>query len=91
MERAIVALATNVAIRGTDGVWRVLDVVLAIPNKGKKLMRCVACGGHIKLHDAAKDGSMTAHVEHAKRWEGCPRSEAYDGGAVRPHPNRVPD
>ncbi len=84
-------LATDVEIRGTDGVWRVLDVVLALPNKGKKPMRCVECRGHVKLHDAAKDGSMAAHVEHARRWEGCPRSEAYDGGAIRLHPVRVAD
>ncbi len=84
-------LATDVSIRGTDGIWRVLDVVLAIRIKEKKPMRCVQCGGHVKLHDAAQDRSQAAHVEDARRWEGCPRSDAYDGGAVRPHPNRVPD
>ena len=84
-------LAVDVEIHGTDGMWRVLSVALALPNKGKKRMRCVVCKGHVKLHDAARDGSMAAHVEHARRWEGCPRSDAYDGGMVRPHPNRVPD
>lgn len=84
-------LATDVEVRGTDGVWRVLNVTLALRNKGKKPMRCIACKGYIKLHDAAKDGSMAAHVEHARRWEGCPRGEAHNGRTVRPHPNRVPD
>ncbi len=65
-------LATDVEVRGTDGVWRVLNVTLALRNKGKKPVRCVACKGYIKLHDAAKDGSMAAYVEHARRWEGCP-------------------
>lgn len=64
---------------------------LALPNKGKRRMRCVECGGHIKLHDAVKNGSQAAHVEHATRWEGCSRSEAWHGGAATPHPNRVSD
>ena len=84
-------LATDVAIEGSDGRWRVLNVVLALPSKGKKRMRCVECGGHVKLHDTARDGSQAAHVEHAKRWVGCPRSDAYDGAGTRPHPNRVHD
>lgn len=84
-------LATDVEIFGSDEKWRVLDVTLALRNKGAKRMRCVDCKGTIKLHDAAKDGSQAAHVEHAKRWEGCPRSVAYDGDGIRPNPNRVVD
>ncbi|MCQ8242067.1 hypothetical protein [Rhizosaccharibacter radicis] len=84
-------LATDLEIRGTDGVWRTISVVLALPNKNRKPMRCIVCKGHIKLHDAARDGSQQAHVEHAQRWPGCPRSDAYDGNGVRPHPHRVPD
>ena len=84
-------LAVDVKILGGDGDWRIFPVGLAFANKGKKRMRCVDCRGHIKLHDAAKDGSMAAHVEHATRWAGCPRSQAYDGNGIRPHPNRVPD
>lgn len=85
------ALATDVEIYGDDGVWRILSVVLAFRNKGKKRMRCVACKGHITLQDAAKDGSKDAYAKHVARWEGCPRSDEWDRGATRPHPNRVPD
>lgn len=84
-------LATDVEICGTDGVWRILNVVLAMPNRGKKRMRCVECGGHVRLHDTARGGSQAAHVEHITQWKGCPRSAVFEGGTTRPHPNRVPN
>jgi hypothetical protein len=79
-------ISTDVHMLGLDGVWRVMDVAHALRNKGKMRMRCVDCKGHIRLHDASKDGKMAAHVEHLARWDGCPRSDSYDGQGIRQHP-----
>jgi hypothetical protein len=85
------ALATDVEVCGTDGIWRILAVTLAIPLKRKARMRCVECKGHVTLMDISKDGTNAAHVEHKDRWRGWPRSVEYDGAGLRGHPNQVPD
>jgi hypothetical protein len=83
--------ATEVEMRGRDGVWRTTGVVHALRNRGKMQMRCGLCKGHVVPMDASKDGRYAAHVEHRMRWQGCPRSDVYDGGEVRSHPVSVPD
>ncbi len=79
--------ATDLEIEGTDGQWRPLHIDLALSSR-KKRMRCLECKGPVRLHSASENG-MAAHVEHAKRWEGCPRCDHYDGGSLRPHPIQV--
>ncbi len=81
-------LATDLEILETDGIWHPIHVVRALPSRGQKRMRCLACKGPIRLHDASASG-MSAHVEHQKRWEGCPRSVHYDNGGLRPNPIQV--
>lgn len=88
-------LANDLELRGTDGVWRTMNVLIARHASAKRgkgtPMRCCLCKGHVISMDMSKDGKHPAHVEHRKRWEGCPRSDAYDGNGLRPHPNKVPD
>jgi hypothetical protein len=84
-------LATELEMRGTDGVWRVMNIQHALRNRGRMKMRCVLCKGQVSPHDVSLDGSNPAHVEHRISWEGCPRCEAYDNNGLRPHRVRVPD
>jgi hypothetical protein len=88
-------LAADLEMRGMDGIWRPTDVfaaLRAVANRGKQTpMRCCLCKGHVVPMDRSKDGKKAAHVEHRARWQGCPRSDVYDGGGLRPHPNKVPD
>ena len=84
-------LATKLEMCGLDGVWRIMGVQHALRNRGKMAMRCGLCRGQVVPMDISKDGKFAAHVEHRMRWEGCPRSDAYDGKTTRPHPAAVPD
>lgn len=81
------ALATDVEICGTDGVWRKLSVEHALSSSNRTRIRCVECRGRVRLHRASDDGTQAAHAEHIKRWDGCPRSDAYDEGGLRMNPN----
>lgn len=84
-------LATDIDVKGTDGVWRPMTVLTALsmkPDDRKaRSFRCRECKGHVRLHGPSKSGTMQAHAEHATRWAGCPRSDCYDGHGLRPHPN----
>lgn len=86
-------LSKDIEIQGTDGVWRKMDVSLALSMKPddlkKRKIRCLECHGHVRLHGPAKSGNMSAHAEHQTRWVGCPRSDSYDHLGLRSHPNPV--
>ena len=87
-------LATEIEVRGTDGVWRtlnVMDALRALQNRKGVLMRCCLCKGQAVPMDTSKDGKVQAHVEHRTRWAGCPRSDVYDNKGLRNHRMMVAD
>ncbi|BCK74528.1 hypothetical protein AA0242T_0824 [Acetobacter aceti NRIC 0242] len=62
-------LATDIDVKGTDGVWRPMTVLTALsmkPDDRKaRSFRCRECKGHVRLHGPSKSGTMQAHAEHA--------------------------
>jgi hypothetical protein len=85
----IMPLSEECEVRKNASAWRRIRVNDALPLKGKIAMRCVECGGAVRPHEAAKDGTNAAHFEHLEAHGGCSIGSCFSGiASAHPHPVR---